>query len=343
MLTIVKKVYLSPKARLHSKNRSADELSRRRSSSVKRLDANRSAAENYKYNVVRESKPITLNVPQVFSLLKNRNELLLFFRKVDLYIGKGFRVFLNLAAISTLEPEALLYLLSYLDKLKKDRKGSMIMGNTPVDPRLKALLTNSGFYKYVFTGNSLGNSNMIMDIEHGINVKPEIAKKVKDFALRHLGEVDDKKTLYPTIIECMANTLNHAYGKHDQQDWWLMAIKDESTDCVHFTFLDNGKGIPNTVARRFLTESFKDESTLIQSALNGELRTRTGKPWRGKGLPKIYSSIKNKRISNLLVISGKGFYESKSGIVEDSNEKFRGTLLAWDYTRKKNNENNFNS
>jgi hypothetical protein len=253
---------------------------------------------------------------------------------VEILVGKGITVLLDLTNIQSLAPEALLYLLSYMDQLRERGQGQLLMGNTPSDPGLKSLLACSGFYEYVFTSNPLGqNSSHILKIETGFKVQEVTAKKVKDFAQRHLGFKDKKKGLYPTIIECMANTNNHAAGKLGSKKWWLMALQNKEKDCVHFTFLDNGSSIPKTVAKKFFTDGFSDDSSLILSALKGELRSRTKLTWRGKGLPKVYASCKKELISNLVILSGKGCYESGNESNSDSNEKFRGTLLARDYTR----------
>lgn len=337
----MKYIYKKAKHKAFSKIRSLSEAKRKKTSKRKR--ARRNIESNNLSFAQRKSRlplePNLVTVPAEFSLLKNREEVLKFFSEVTKIVRKKCYVRLNLRDISVLEPEALLYLLAWMDSLEVRGYARYISGNTPKSPALKSLLACSGFYQYVHTSEPLGNSEKILKIRSGTNVQNVVAKSVKDFAQKHLGEFKSKKRscLYPTILECMANTFNHAYKRAkraERRKWWLMAVMDDAADCVHFTFLDNGRGIPATVARRLeLSEIKISDSELILSALNGEYRTRTKQNWRGKGLPKIYSYLKSGDISNLVIISDKGHYESNSGMVSYTKTTFPGTLLSWNYTR----------
>jgi hypothetical protein len=121
-----------------------------------------------------------------------------------------------------------------------------------------------------------------------------------------------------------------------------MAAHREHLKPLHFTFLDNGLTIPATI-RRNLGEYLADiagvllpvvqtqDHRLIESALKGDFRTKTGVVYRGKGLPKIYEYSNNRNIENLVVISRNGYVGVANGIVKDLNEKFYGTLLSWDF------------
>jgi hypothetical protein len=141
------------------------------------------------------------------------------------------------------------------------------------------------------------------------------------------------------IIELMTNTKQHAYNdtkrKFTTTDWYVFARHDIESNSVRFIFLDTGEGIPSTVKKTFretLPIIGKSETSYIQSALEGELlRTRTGKTYRGKGLPKIYSFYKEGIIKDLTIISNYGYFGSKRS--NDINQKLNGTLFYWELSK----------
>jgi hypothetical protein len=218
-----------------------------------------------------------------------------------------------------------------------------------VDDKCNKIFANSGFYKYVYSKKRgpLHADPDTLSIESGSLVVPGKAADTKEFTKRSLmkDESKDTKSIYTTLIECMGNTRQHAYKKGSgYAKWWLMASYDKESVRVHFTFLDNGYGIPSTIRMRF-GEKIRSvfgkivgevpDSGLILSALNGEFRTRTGIAYRGKGLPSIFETARNKKIDNLIVISKKGYVgwkKSEKGELESIELKFPlfGTLLSWD-------------
>jgi hypothetical protein len=153
----------------------------------------------------------------------------------------------------------------------------------------------------------------------------------------------------------MANTHDHAYSERSLLPrWYLMAVNDKDKKFVQFVFLDGGKGIPNTIKKKYLEILRRklgaathlktiEDSALILSALKGEFRTRTEKSYRGKGLPKIIGCAENKEITDLVIISNFGVINTATGIVRDTRRKLFGTLFSWRYTREATeNENHIN-
>lgn len=116
-----------------------------------------------------------------------------------------------------------------------------------------------------------------------------------------------------------------------------MASFDEKSNRVHFTFLDNGFGIPLTIRRRFgekirrLLGAEVRDGDLIKSALKGEFRTRTRAVYRGKGLPQIFQTAQSKKIENLILLSKKGYVDCCPMLeTKELNVSLYGTLLSWD-------------
>ena len=299
---------------------------------------------------LRESEFITitknqalLRAPEKFSIIENAETMLSYFKAIDDCVKKNFKsVYLNLSEVNYLTHEAILYILSRIYYYNHVNKNVRISGNKPRDEACKTILEQSGFFKFVYSGRSIFNIDKnVYTIESYTHVEPEIAKEVKDFAVDKikLGHLKNLKPLYATLIECMGNTLDHAYKSTKRSvthKWWLMAVNDEHKNEVNYIFLDNGSGIPETIRKnykehilRFLP-IFRDiDSQLILSCLNGEFRTETKAKHRGKGLPSIYKYCKDNVLKNLKIISRKGYVDCGQGKVHELQNNFFGTLLTW--------------
>ena len=298
------------------------------------------------YGKVRMRKnEVALVVPSNFSLIGNPEEMLSFFHDVNIYVEKGEHIFFDMAAIDKMTTDAILYMLSQFEYYKHRYKNYVISGNVPAIEECRDIFISSGFYKYVRASNAGLQSNAnVLTVRSGSQVEPEVARDVTYFARDRLANRDTQisKSMYSTMIECMANTKNHAY-KSLGGKWWLMAAYREQAKAVHFTFLDNGITIPVTIKKNFkeyvaniagtilpVVQTTQD-CKLIESALKGEFRTTTGMSYRGKGLPKIYQYSRNKNIENLAVVSRNGYIDLASATTYDLNKKFFGTLLSWDF------------
>lgn len=291
---------------------------------------------------IKKHHAVEIPAPKLFSLVENIEEMLEFFDEIYFNIvKKRKRIFLDFEKVEKLTPDALLYLLSIMEYYINVHKCELIGGNYPKKQEILDLFIESGFTKYVETRSKRSKTgNDILSIESNELVQGAIAKKVVDFAKEKLGTKAERhsKSLYATLIECMANAKNHAYtNSHSSlaSRWWLMAMHDVNENKIRFVFLDNGAGIPNTIRKKFKEKvstfvGVNADPQLILSSLDGGFRTRTEKGWRGKGLPKIYEFLKLQRIDNLSVISSKGYVLAKNRDILQFNRKFHGTLLAWD-------------
>lgn len=299
----------------------------------------------HKHSNIRTSqkgKQLSISAPEDFSIVNNINEMMDFFDEVYMHVIDGRkRILLDLSRIKTLTPDALLYLLSLLEYYTQELKFKKISGNYPSEPNILKIFEESGFTKYVLADAShRKRSENILSIESHDLVQGKTAKKVVDFTKNKLKTFtpSHSRSLYATLIECMANVKNHAYSDKKRihpPKWWLIAHHDETENKIKFVFLDNGVGIPSTIHKKFdevfkKTLGFNNDSQLILSVLDGDFRTRTKQEWRGKGLPKIFEYFQQKRIENLIIISNKGFIVANGRKTITFDRKFRGTLLSWD-------------
>lgn len=153
--------------------------------------------------------------------------------------------------------------------------------------------------------------------------------------------------LYRGLTEAMTNCHQHAYLwerpdgleiKDDAaKDWWMFSQEKDGTLSV--VFCDLGVGIPATLPKRkpSLWESVvakfanPPDGEVIREAIEFS-KTRTGRPYRGKGLRQLSDSIERAAGSTLCIYSNHGCYIYKNdGTTEVKNftDSILGTLIFW--------------
>ena len=210
-------------------------------------------------------------------------------------------------------------------------------GNLPDDEKCRNILIDSGFLEDVnsaFKVKMETKADNIKIIKGSIS-DPSVAKKLCLFTMEKL-KVDRVFTrkLYDIISELMTNTKHWAYSDKCVCNWYLFAKYIKNKECVRYTFLDTGKGIPSTIRKKGLEVAAdvigrSSHSHYIISALKGEdFRSHTGYKYRGEGLPRIYSYQEQGYINNLTVISDAGYYSDRRS--KDLLRRLKGTLFYWE-------------
>jgi len=289
----------------------------------------------------KKRKYTLIVAPEIFSLYKNPDGVLLFYENVTTNVMLGNPVFFDMSRIQTLTIDAIMYFLAVLRDLKESHVISAFRGNFPLNKECKELLKKSGFLRDVDSNvrvNWDSDADNIKIIKGSIS-NPEVAKNICKFAIQKLPSNRlYTKELYDVIMELMTNTRHWAYkekGEH-VRNWYLFAKYIEKDKCVRFTFLDTGQGIPQTIKKKNI-ESLADavglssHSKYIESALKGEFRSRTGEKHRGEGLPRICSYEQEGYIKDLTVISEKGYYSISRN--DDIDRKLKGSLFYWEVHR----------
>ena len=72
------------------------------------------------------------------------------------------------------------------------------------------------------------------------------------------------------------------------------------------------------------------DAEMLQLLLQGKIHSSTGKYYRGKGLPGIFDASMNNKISNLVVISNKGYADISKDEYKILNNEFSGTFVYWE-------------
>ena len=277
---------------------------------------------------------IPFKVPKKFSLVDNADETINFFNTILDYIknkyNKGNQLFFNMSDVEEVSNDALMYLIAIIKNAKIKFDSS---GNLPQNKECKSLVLESGFLDYM---NTLQNIELTtttnkLKIRMGNTIDINVAKSICDFFIENCGiSKNNCKFMYDIIIELMTNTIQHAYTNSMLIGYWyvFLEIKD---NIVRVVFLDTGSGIPETLRKKWFEKikilNLKNDTELIQSALNGEFRSRTLQKYRGKGLPKIYQYYKSNKIDKLKLISRYGIVNENNKILQS---KLQGTLFIWD-------------
>ena len=288
----------------------------------------------------RSSVPIEMKVPALLSISENIIETMGFLKELELTILKR-RVVLRFKGVDKCEPDALLYLISIMDRTIIANGFVDVAGDLPDNLSCRESIIESGFFDFVDKKPAYWHphtNDKVLTIKAGVKTKPTDAVAVVDFVKRHLPTVthDFLSSFYITLIEMMTNTRAHAFKIRDKSSkWYVMAKVDDGV--VQVVFLDGGLGIPETLHKNWyercqsllsgLTHSNTD-SVLLRSALNGEFRTQTRERYRGKGMPAINTFSRHAFVKDFLLLSRRGIinYSKNEIVLEDS---FSGTLYEW--------------
>lgn len=295
------------------------------------------------HNRIQKNKFDALVAPENFSLYSNPKETLSFFSEIENKVRSSKPIFFDMHNIKVLSIDTIIYFLAIMKKLKHSEINFGIKGSIPSNEKCKYLLNSSGFFNYVHLSRikiDLSYESDVVQISNGQNAEVSIAKKICDFVILKINlEKQDIRKLYNMIIELMTNTKQHAYKSKSYSitDWYVYVNYIQEKKAIRFIFLDTGAGIPTTVKRkrmetvRSVVYMGPKHTDYIKSALEGELRSSTGQPFRGKGLPQIYSFSKGGYIKNLTIISNRGYFTS--GRNEDMEEDLEGTLFYWEISK----------
>ncbi len=260
-------------------------------------------------------------------------EAINFFEKIRRTIDHSIPIYLDLSEVINLSGHALLYLIAIMQNYKTMGRVFSIGGNTPLEPKSKALFESSGFYRYVRQSrlNLRLQSEDVMRITSGVDHDPLVLRKLCKFIQEKL-HVDRVHTqsIFAVVGEMMNNTKSHAYSPRCIVDnWFLFANFCKENNVIDIAFLDTGKGIPQTAKKNFsdYIPFSSHDYQIIESGLNGDFRTSTKKPWRSKGLPDVKQKYENGTLDSLVIVSGRGYinYPEKRNL----GKNFNGTLYFW--------------
>ena len=290
--------------------------------------------------------------PVNLSLVNSPEETISFIGKIKEKFDQKRKVFVRLDYVKNISYDALVILLSIMIRFKSNK--IPFNGNFPEDPIAKKIIWNSGFFDYLY--REIREDDRYELIKGGYISTH--AFKLVDSELTHNIISDATTTIWNekrrcqgvqrSLIELMQNTNNHAViDKEGEKHWFLSVQHRKKEDIVSFSFIDFGVGVFESLSNKKNESkwfdwqnklekvfSFKNNTDILKLILNGNMhKSVTGKPYRGKGLPGIYSSFKRNQMSNLHIITNDVHANLENNTFLRLNNKFSGTFIYWELNK----------
>ena len=332
ILLYMKKCFTTSRFKRFNKSRSDRAIRRKRRHRSRKYNPLRVS----NYPPVKKLPIANVQAPENYSLVYNTIETLQYYNEIRDILASGQRVRFDLSNVKKMTTDAIAVQIA---KIKDERynKRVPICGNAPKDEKLSNLFQHSGFYEHVrVSGARPPAKNKLIHERTANRVEPDIAKEACLLGLRHTFKNESIfEPLYDIIIEVMQNTNNHAGKKRGLYDWWLHVYNHPNSAKTIYTFLDLGSGIFNSLpVKTFWREAanrlhLTSNLDLVDKLFAGEIKSRTSRPERGKGIPQIYECAQDSVFTTFVLISNDVYADMKKHESHILSTKFDGTLFYW--------------
>ena len=344
----MKRVYTSQKHKRHRIKTALRSLKRKRKKKPKIKKQKRETNSQTKSVRRRKaSKVKNIKAPSNFSFINNTEETIEYFEKAHKELKSKHKINFDISDISTLTTDAIAVQIAKIKDTKFHFR-SGIMGNEPKNENLKRLFQQSGFYEYVNTTvyRPLSNNKLLIHKVTKNSVEPKLAKEACLVGIRHTFKNEEIfEPLYDIIIEIMQNTNNHAGSTKGKYDWWLHVYNHPESSKTSYSFLDLGIGIfeslPVQNFKRNVLQfiGLRSNLDLVEKLFAGEIKSRTARPERGKGIPQVFECSQDNAFEKFILISNDIYADLKTKEYRLLNKKFEGTLFYWELIDNKSIEN----
>ncbi|EKD65818.1 MAG: hypothetical protein ACD_49C00083G0005 [uncultured bacterium (gcode 4)] len=273
-----------------------------------------------------------IKAPTIFSFIENTDEIIDYFNWYLKYTKKKMPIEFDLKDIEQLTFDSISILLANI-KDKKYSK-SLISWNAPEKIELKNLFIKSDFYSFV-NSQVKPPRDFIQwrAINHISNkqVSPEIAWEINEEFINMNST--DKRKLYEIIIECMQNTMNHAW---EWFNWWIFYYNNKERWTKEICFLDLWVWILWSLNTKF--EDFADyikdyNKDKLKQLFEWEWKkqdTITKERKRWNWLKDIYKFAKVEAIKNFVVITNQIKADLKNDNYVKLKNNFEWTFYYWE-------------
>lgn len=279
-----------------------------------------------------KSKKIVL--PEELSIINNTEQVLSDFNYYQSMLKEGYNIEFDLGKVESMTPETLAFLVANVAD-KNVVGNNHIKGNTPKNFGMTKMLLDSGFFNFVKTRSAKPKvKHRLIHKTTDYKVEVDEAKKACLLSVNHtFGNNNKFRPLYEILIECMANTKNHAYkANQPKYDWWLFIYK-KPNNVTSITFLDLGIGIFNSypvLHHVRLKKHIRSNVNIVEDLYSGKIKSRTKSSQRGKGIPHIYNHSQNSNFSKFYLITNNVFSNMKTGEKFKLEHELNGTLYYWE-------------
>lgn len=289
--------------------------------------------------------------PENFSFIDNTEEVLSYFSKAKAIFHSQKNVTFDISSVTNLTPDAIALLVASIKSPKFTSTGSS-NGNQPERDDLRKLFAESGFNEHVTEahGFSKAQASNLLHKEVAQKVVESIARNACIRGMKHVYDssapepalYDIHSSLYQILIECMANTHNHAaLSRQGECRWWLYVYNNPNTGTTSYTFIDLGVGIFKSAHvesyLKIIGQAFGlyPNIKMVDDLLTGKIHSRIEKDreLRGKGIPQIVGHSKNEWFKSFYIITNDVKINLTNGTSEALNQDFNGTFLHWELVK----------
>ena len=293
--------------------------------------------------------PGIVNAPLNLMLNENVTECVKFFSNIrqqasEVLKSNHRKVFLNISNINAIDLPTTMV----LNAIGRELAGRSVIlqGNFPSNEECLDFFVKTGFLndKVNATGMRFNKS------ENTEFFKPRLGQgklcttdtikicNIVKHACDYLGRNDFYDDLVAIIKEIAGNSIE--WSKSYKEQWTLGVMFDR--DCVRFSILDLGKGILETVYRRFIkriTQVFSNDIEFLNDVFDKQYTSSSREENRYKGLPSIKKAFIDGKIENLYVMTNSVLLcfnnPTQSIQFSLSRNAFRGTLYYWEINKNK--------
>lgn len=281
-------------------------------------------------------KRITIQAPKVLSIRNNAVETIEFVRQLRQKSSPKTNVHVDCQATISSTSDGLLTLIAAVRSC-----AGTISGNLPDEEYARAAFVHSGVFKQVeHIWPDRAEDGEVVAGSSGTSVDPGELKPLIKFATGKLGQQDGAiPVTYKVLVECMANTNNHAARDgQSARSWYTHVFFDPKRQVACFTFLDFGVGIVRSLrAKGFMQNvrhAWQNDGATLYEAFKGAYRSRTGRDNRGLGLPEIRRQALSRGIDNAFVVANRGYLDLCADRSHLLAQGFPGTLICWEVDRR---------
>ena len=285
--------------------------------------------------------------PSNFSFINNPEELVKYFSDNKQFSNNWYGIDFDLTDIEELTFDSIALLLATI-KDPHYRNWVEAMGQPPKKEALKALFEATWFYGHVYSHTNIKEGEI-----NGKMIKNSYTKKVVSTLAKEITHDITSETLpwmfpgnrckplYNTIIECMANTENHAgFRDENKYNWWVFYYKHPETHITQVCFIDLGTWIIKSMQAKWkdwISDAF-DWLGLLNNAqkllkiLDWKILipSRTWEKKRWKWLKQFNNFYQKEFVENFTIISNDIYLNLNKNITKKLDNSFGWTFLYWE-------------
>ncbi len=345
----MKKLYTTPKYKAFHKRRLLKIERRLRKKRIVSEQAKRNKNPKRKKKTKHQTYDIKLPViaPSDLRLIKNLDGCLEFFRDLrsDDYISRRGQlkfVVMSLKEVTEIDYGTISVLTSLNDELGYNN--ILLRTILPENEDCKKFMIDSGYLNNLVDDYGKpfpkAEKSELIFFEKGTGfLSDEDSKKISLIVKNVVGHITGTpkycQPIKTIILEICGNSIEWS-GTDNKQ--WLLGIKYE-TDKVIFTVTDVGRGILETLYRKFTRkffDIFKSSDEILKGAFDKKYGSTTQEENRNKGLPAVKANFNQGKIQRLKVITNNVILhfddDDQSREFKKGSPRFKGTFYQWEMT-----------